>query len=435
MKRKISVPTAFVAASLLTGCAFSGGGGGNDGGDGGGQDEGPVEITFQSLAFQDPTVKATEDIVAEWNQEHPDIQVKLRQGSWGNVQDQLVTQFAGGTAPDIIHYESAAIGTFAEQGYLANLEPYLSDGVKNAVSDDVWGTVTSSSGEIIAAPTLLQTYVVFANTDAFQAAGIEVPDGGELRWNDLREMAAKFKEKGKYGIGWGLSQPTAPMISTALGFGGTYFDVEEDGSATIDVGEEELAVPETVHAMAYEDKSMAPVTLTQSGGDALTGFLGGKYAMFIGGNYLAQQITKSAPDDFSWTVLPPLAGTEGPIQAANPQTMSVSAQSDHVEEAAEFINYFMSPENQAALALGDWLIPASAPARAEVESRTEDQPVWGKMLATAEELTSAPFQDVDNYPQWDDQYATPAFQRYFDDAITSDQLKKQLTEGWKSVSK
>lgn len=431
MKRKVSVPTAFVAASLLTGCAFSGGGGDEDGG----QAEGPVEITFQSLAFQDSTVAATKDIVSEWNEENPDVQVKLRQGSWGNVQDQLVTQFAGGTAPDIIHYEAAAIQGFAEQGYLADLEPHLSEEVKNAVSDDVWGTVTSTKGETVAAPTLLQTYVVFANEDAFKAAGVEVPDGEELRWNDLREIAAKFKENGQYGIGWGLSQPTSPMVSTALGFGGTFFDVADDGSATIDVGEEELAVAETVHAMAYEDESMAPVSLTQSGGDALTGFLGGKYAMFIGGNYLAQQITKSAPDDFTWTVLPPMAGTEGPVQAANPQTMSVSAQSDHVEEAAAFIDYFMGAENQAELALGDWLIPASAEGRAEVNSRTEDRPIWGKMLKSADELTSAPFQEVDNYPQWDDQYATSAFQRYFADSITKDQLQKQLTEGWKSVSK
>ena len=42
------------------------------------------------------------------------------------MHDQLVTQFQGGTAPDIIHYESADITGFANQGYLADLSPYLS---------------------------------------------------------------------------------------------------------------------------------------------------------------------------------------------------------------------------------------------------------------------------------------------------------------------
>ena len=60
------------------------------------------------------------------------------QGSWDNVHDQLVTQFAGGTAPDIIHDESADIVGFAEQGYLADLTPYLSEEVKADVSEDIW---------------------------------------------------------------------------------------------------------------------------------------------------------------------------------------------------------------------------------------------------------------------------------------------------------
>ncbi len=71
--------------------------------------DGPVTLKFQSLAFQESTVKATKKIVDAWNAANPDIQVEYVQGSWDSVQDQLVTQFQGGTAPDIIQYESAAM--------------------------------------------------------------------------------------------------------------------------------------------------------------------------------------------------------------------------------------------------------------------------------------------------------------------------------------
>ena len=50
------------------------------------------------------------------------------------MHDQLVTQFQGGTAPDIIHDESADITGFTNQGYLADLSPYLSQETKDAVS-------------------------------------------------------------------------------------------------------------------------------------------------------------------------------------------------------------------------------------------------------------------------------------------------------------
>ncbi|MCT2584813.1 ABC transporter substrate-binding protein [Actinophytocola gossypii] len=430
MKRKALLGIGAVAVvALVGGCAFN-----SEQADSGGAADGPVTLTFQSLAYQDSTVAATKEIVDTWNAEHPDITIELTQGSWDGVHDQLVTQFQGGTAPDIIHNESSDIMGFAEQGYLADLGQYLSEDTTNAVSDEVWDTVTTRDGEVVAAPTLIQTYVVFANTDAFAAAGVEVPSGDQLSWDDLQATAKQLTRDGKFGVGWGLRQPTAAVMNTALGFGGTYFDIGEgDEADTIHVGDAELAVPERIHAMAHEDRSLDPVSLTQSGSDVLPGFLSGKYAMYVGGNYLAQQITESAPEGFNWTVLPPLAGTEGPVQAANPQTMSVSARSEAPEQAAEFIDYFMSPENQAKLAQGDWLIPASSPARDELAEQTKDTPVWQPMLASAENLSGAPFQQASKYPQWKDQYATPALQQYFADSIGLGDLRTKLTDGWNSI--
>ncbi len=391
-----------------------------------------VTLTFQSLAFQDTTVAATKSIVDSWNKANPNIQVKLQQGSWDNVHDQLVTQFQGGTAPDIIHDESADIMGFASQGYLADLSKYLSDDVKKQVSKDVWSSVTTTDGKVVAAPTLLQSYVVFANTDAFKKAGVDVPTGSKLSWDDFQAMSKKLTAAGKWGTGWGLSQPTATVMNLALGFDGTFF-TNKDGKSTIHVGDNELQVPNRIHDMAYSEKSLDPVSLTQKGSDVLPGFFGGKYAMYVGGNYVAQQITGSAPAGFNWVVLPPLSGPDGSAQAANPQTMSVSAQSKHIPEATKFINFFMNASNQAKLAEGDWLIPASAAARDQVSKDTAGKNGWDAILKSGEALKAAPFQSATSYPQWKDQFATPALQKYFSNSISSDELKKQLTDGWNSL--
>ena len=411
------------ATALLAGCSGSGSPA---------KSTGPVTLTFQSLAFQDTTVAATKKIVADWNKSHPKITVKLRQGSWDNVHDQLVTQFQGGTAPDIIHDEAADIQGFANQGYLADLSKYLTPAVKSSVSKDVWKTVTSQDGKIVAAPTLLQSYVVFANTKAFKDAGVTVPTGSQLTWADFQSIAKQLTAKGKYGVGMGESQPTAGVLSLSLGFGGTYF-TNKGSSSTIHVGDNELQVPQTIHAMAFNDKSIDPVSLTQSASDVLPGFFGGKYAMYVAGNYVAQQLTQTAPAGFTWAVLPPLAGSDGTEQAADPQTMSVSAQSKHIPQAAAFINYFMDASNQAALGEGDWLIPASAPARAQIAKDTAGKNGWTAILKSGENLTAAPFQAATNYPQWNTQIATPAFQKYFANSISLAQLKQQLTSGWNSL--
>jgi multiple sugar transport system substrate-binding protein len=423
---------AAAAVLLLAACATSGSGTTPDEENSSGAPSNgePITLRFQSLAFQEPTVDASKAIVDAWNEANPNVQVEYVQGSWDAVHDQLVTQFQGGSAPDIIHDESADIAGFAAQGYLADLGPYLSDEVKSGVSDGVWETVTVDD-KIVAAPTLLQSYMVFANTDLLEAAGVEIPTGDTWSWDDFAAAAKATTSGDVHGVGWGLKSPTASVMSLGLNFDGTFFS-GEGADVTIEVGDNELEVPKRIHDMAYVDGSIDPVSLTQSGGDVLPGFLAGTYAMTVQGSYAAQSITEQAPDGFNWAVMPPLEGTSA-AQAANPQTLSVPAESDHVEEAAAFINFFMEADNLASVAEGDWLIPTSTGSRDAVAANTGGEGGWDQTLKSGDVLTLAPFQKVEAYPQWKDQIATPALQQYFADQIDLEGLRTQLTDGWASV--
>jgi ABC-type glycerol-3-phosphate transport system substrate-binding protein len=185
--------------------------------------------------------------------------------------------------------------------------------------------------------------------------------------------------------------------------------------------------------MAYEDGSLDQLSLTLSGGDARSAFVAGDYAMFVGGNFYAAEFA-TTPPDFAWGVLPPLAGPEGANQAANPQTLSVSAESEHPEEAAAFIDFVLGADNLAALAQGDTLIPATAAAREVVASATGGENGWDVILASGDQLVAAPFQSVNLYPQWRDEVATPAFQEFLADSITVEDLQTQLTTGWEDIA-
>jgi multiple sugar transport system substrate-binding protein len=420
---------ALVACLFAVSCATSTNES-DDNSDSGGS-EGPVTLRFNSLAFQEPTIEASKAIVDSWNAEHPDVQVEYVQGSWDSVHDQLVTQLQTGKAPDIIHDESADISGFARQGYLADLSPYLSDEVESAVPEGVWDAVTVDD-QVIAAPTLLQSYMVFANTDLLRQAGVGIPTGETWSWDDFQAAAAQATTDETYGVAWGLAEPTATVTSLGMNFGAKFFEGEGD-DAEITVGDAELALPQRIHEMTYEEESIDPTSLTLSGSDALPGFLHGKAAMTVQGSYVAQQLVQDAPKDFHWAVLPPLSA-ESAEQAANPQTLSVPAESPHVEEAAEFINYFMEAQNLAKVAEGDWLIPASSDASDVVAADTGGDNGWDQILQSGEYLTKAPFQSVTNYPQWEDQIAMPALQKYLADEITLDELQSELTDGWADVN-
>ena len=432
LRRTAAAGLATILTATLAAC-----GGGGDTGSAGSSSESdpatPVTVKFQSLAFLPESQKATKKIVEDFNKANPNIKVDLVQGSWDNVHDQLVTQFAGGTAPDVIHDESADMTGFAQGGYLADLSQTMDPAVKSSISPGVLDSVTVDN-KLIAAPTLLQSYLVFANKKMLEQAGVTVPTGATMTWDEFEKMALQVKEKtGKAGVGWGLKNPTASFMNLGMGFGAKYFDGSGQ-DAKIAIGDPELEVPKRIAAMA-EDGSLDKSTITQGGSDVLPAWYAGKFAMTVQGSYAAGSFVTDAPKGFEWVALPVLAGSVDAAQAANPQTLSVSADSKNVEQASKFIDFYLQAENLGAVAEGETLIPATKDAQDAVLTKTGGKNGWKEIMASGTELKKAPFQSVDNYPQWKDQIATPAFQQFLAGKTDAAGLQKALTDGWTSVNR
>lgn len=392
----------------------------------------PITLTFSSYAFQPQTVAANRKIVDDWNKAHPNIQVQFVQVDPNSVHDKLVTQFQGSTAPDIIHDEAADLGGFAKQGYLADLTPMISSNLKNDVPKSVWDSVTFNS-KVVGVPTLLQTYNAFANKAALTQAGITAPTLNKpWTWDQFATAARQLTANGKYGLGWGLKSPTATVMSMSLNYNGKFF-YDEGGQTIARFGMPEQQVIKRIHDLAYSDKSLDPVSLSQSGSDVIPGFFGGKYAMIVGGNYIRQNMVEQAPAGFEWEMLPLLKG-DTQTQNANPQTLSIASQSQHKKEAEQFIEWFMQGPNLASDALGDWLAPTSASAGKAVVSISGGKNGWDVTAASYKDLALAPFQKLDAYPQWKSQIATPALQQYLGNKIDLNTLGQKLTSGWQTVS-
>lgn len=387
---------------------------------------GPVKITFQSLSDQPGAIAATKQIVDNWNKANPNIQVETIQAGWDGVYDKLTTQFSGKSAPDVIHYEAAAILPFAADGYLRDLSADLTAEQKADISEGVWQSV-SYDGKIVGVPTEMQTYVVFANKKLLAQAGATLPTG-TMTWDQFSDLAKKATKGGVKGLGWGLKSPTATMMALGPINGAAFFSGDGD-KATIAVGDNELALPKAIKTMA-DQGSLDKESLTQSGGDVLKGFYAGKYAMTVQGSYQAANIAKDAPSGFEWVELPPLKGTAGTAQAANPQTLSVNVDSAHGAEAAKFVAYFTNATNMAKLNTADALIPASKSARDEILKQTGGKNGWDMTLKSAESLTAAPYLKVTKYAQWKDTVATPAFQKFLTGEIDAATLKSQLESGF-----
>jgi len=394
---------------------------------------GPVKLRFLSLAWQKESLQANKDLVAKWNAEHPNIQIEYVQGDWNSVHDQLLTSFEGKDAPDIFQYESAAIGEFSKQGYLADLSSLMSKELKGEISQGIWDTVTFD-GKITGLPFLLESQVVIANKKLLDTAGIAVPPAtGGWTWDEFQANAKRLTVGETFGVAWALKSPTNRVMNLSPNFDGKFF-YPEGGKTVVKVGDAEKQVPQRIHDMIYTSKSASPAALGMSGADSLPGFFAGKYAMLPGSVSLRQQMVEQAPAGFEWVTIPPVKGTSA-NQAANPQTLSISEDSKAKKQAMQFLEYFLNPTNMATLAKGDWLVPTGKKANEELVKITQGKQGWDVAADSAADLTVSAFQKVDGYPEWKTKYATPALQQFFANKITLDQLAAQLTDGGKQVLK
>lgn len=394
----------------------------------------PVTLRFVSLAWQPQAIEAVTQLVDEWNANNPDIQVEYQQVDWGSIQDYMVTSFETGDVPDIFHYESAPVLDFGRRGYLTDLAPMISDDLKNDVAEGAWASVTDENGEVWGIPFLWESLITLYNKDLFEEAGVTPPTIDDpWTWEEMQEAAQQLTkdtdgdgQTDQWGAAFGLRSPVNRVLNLSLGFGGEYF-YQEDGEWVVRVGDEEKQLLNILMDMMYEDETASTDGVGLSGPELFPGFFEGKYAMLPGiGVWARQQIVEGGPEGFNWGVLPPLMA-ESQRQGSATQTLSIPAASEHQAEAMQFLEFFLSTQNMASLAQGDWLFPTRVSSFDLPEFQTEEAG-WNVATESARHLDLANWQFVPNFAEWRSRVATPIFQELFANRISVDEAASRLEE-------
>ena len=390
------------------------------------------KIRFLSLAWQTQAIEANNRIVAEWNAQHPDLQVELMLGNWSIMQDFLITGFETGDLPDIIHYESSFIIDFALRGYLADLSPYLSAEIKEDIVDPAWAMVTRTNGEIMGVPFLLEPYVIYYNKDHFEQAGITAPTlESPWSYNDLRRAAKKLTldtdgdgRIDRWGAAMGMRRLSGQMVNLSMSFGGSFLQ-KEDGKNVVRVGEEEKQLLKIIRDMIYEDESLTRASLGKTSTETFPGFFSGRYSMVLMmGIWGRQQMMENAPDGFPWgAFLVPKAKSQ--IIGTVSQTLSIPQKSAKKTEAAQFIEFFLSTPNMGELALGDWLVPTRKSCYEMPEFQTTEA-YWDLATSAVNTLAASPWHGVPGFEEWRKRVAIPLFQEYFANRLSLEETCNRM---------
>jgi multiple sugar transport system substrate-binding protein len=130
--------------------------------------------------------------------EHPDIEIVTDFTDWGGYWDKLATTVAAGDTPDVLMQEQRYLREYAERGVLADLS-------ETDIATDAMDEGTLATGEVegalVAIPTGVNVFSVLANTKVFADAGVPLPDDTTWSWDDYQDVANQISASGTGLIG------------------------------------------------------------------------------------------------------------------------------------------------------------------------------------------------------------------------------------------
>ncbi len=289
--------------------------------------------------WTDANIKpVVEQMVADFERDHPDIEIELVDLTWADGHDKIAIAFSSGSGPDIVELGSDWVPEFSSTGHLWD----MTDRVDSVRDQYMMWEPALYDGRIYAFPWILGTRVLFGNRQLMEQAGLGA-DYNPATWDDLYRASKSITDKidGAYGFGSNAAERHR-LYKKFLPFlwsnGGAI--LSDDGRQCL------LDAPQAVAALKYYLKLCA-TGLTDTQRRLEDAFLDGKVGFVISGDWLLKRIDREKPDFNFATYLIPVP-RPGPVSVsfAGGEYLAIGSQSQHKEAAYEFIRHICSPANQ-----------------------------------------------------------------------------------------
>jgi multiple sugar transport system substrate-binding protein len=333
-----------------------------------------------------------EAVIAKFEETHPGDTVEATQIARQDFADTMMTQFAGGSPPDIVHLASFEYQPFAANGWLEDLGPWID---KAGLDLDGWAGQNLCTWEGSTRCINLQyfAYIMGVNTALLEEAGLEIPTG----WDEF-VAAARALTKDTDGDGITDAYGTGLHLASGNNYINDMlnFVLDAGGSWTTPEGKPAFDTPEMVAAIDHWAtlirEGLVPADTT--GGDARQLFVEGKVAMRIENPGLAGVIETSASEEMKPNLKlvpspfdPPVGGASAVI------TMPSEIPDERKQKVWDFIAIATSPEMQE---LFSEVVGAPAPRPGSVtDAVLASTPEYGLVVEAMEKAAAA---GVDRVP-------------------------------------
>ncbi|WP_047153203.1 ABC transporter substrate-binding protein [Aneurinibacillus tyrosinisolvens] len=287
-------------------------------------------------------------MVDDFNHSQKEVKVNASfQGDYYQNHSKVMSAIAAGNQPDVTQIEVASMASFADNGALEDLTPYIKD-----KEDFVPGLLGNSNwkGKFYGVPFNRSTPVLYVNKDKLKAAGLD--ENGPKTWDELRTYAAKLSKKGQE---WGFSTPIDIWFYEAMVFenGGKF--LSEDGKQAL------FNSPKAIEPIAYWKSlidqgamKMPPGAKYDAWEVAENDFVNGKVAMIFDSTGSLNMLLDKAKFNVGTAFLPK---KENYGVAAGGANLVMLAKSEKKDAAWKFIKYMTDKEQTTTVAKNTGYMP------------------------------------------------------------------------------
>ena len=199
MNRSKSVPLALALTGALV--ALSACGGSGDTSSSASRSSGTTTVTVMTWESAE-TNAAIDAALAGFSS--PGVQVKRLESPSGNYGDKLAALTQAKQLPDLFWCGNDTEQQYTQQGLLVDWSSRFKDGGDFGPSNFVPATIDNwktADGKMGGLPSLVNTYGIWYDADAFAKAGVPLPKAG-WTWDDMFSAASKLANRNgaKYGL-------------------------------------------------------------------------------------------------------------------------------------------------------------------------------------------------------------------------------------------
>jgi multiple sugar transport system substrate-binding protein len=300
---------------------------------------GPVTVTV--MTWESKETNAAIDAALKGFQD-PNIKVQRIDTPSGAYGDKLASLTQAKKLPDLFWCGNDTEQQYTGQGLLVDWAPRLNEGELAAdkfvpSSIENWKTADGKMGGL---PSLMNTYGVWYNADAFAAAGLAVPTAG-WTFDQLYDAAGKLSKTNGATFGLVADMFTSPdgpftMSTYSLSAGGKPFTDSVNHPTAVEA-DEKLVEGTRKLAEAVKAGHVAPPGYDASNIQSL--FAAGKVPMVVGGQWLAAGFLTDKPKvTYGFAPLPQVDKPVTLYDAVGICTPSYTKNADATYKVLEFIN-------------------------------------------------------------------------------------------------